>query len=80
MSSVFENIERLQAERKERLAEIEYLQQRDYPAELNSKFLTRCNLDLKESFEKLCKQNKITTSAAIRLLMEDSIRNWSLPK
>ncbi|MGF1900475.1 hypothetical protein [Aliivibrio sifiae] len=80
MGSFLENMERLQAERKEQLIEIEYLQQKDYPEELDSKFLTRCNSELKGSFEKLCKENKVNVSLAIRSLMENSIRTWSLPK
>ncbi|GGK48944.1 hypothetical protein [Aliivibrio fischeri] len=80
MSSFFEKMEKLQAERQEYLLGVEYLQQKDYPAELDDKFLTRCNSEVKESFEKLCKENKVTVSAAIRSLMENSIRTWSLPK
>ncbi|HIF9547547.1 TPA: hypothetical protein ACX6S8_003808 [Photobacterium damselae] len=70
-----ENVNRL---RKERLAEIEMLKIKDYSSDLDDKFLVRCNSEMKAAFDRLCKENKTDKSTAIRLLVEKSLRNWTL--
>ncbi|QJY36188.1 hypothetical protein HOO69_05980 [Vibrio europaeus] len=60
------------------VSRINELRRKNYPSTLNDRLVVRSNDDLKKAFEELCKASGHKPSAAIRLMMLKSIRDWQL--
>ncbi|MBE3884816.1 hypothetical protein K0819_08140 [Vibrio parahaemolyticus] len=61
-----------------RASEISELRRKNYPSTLNDRIVVRANDELKAAFEHLCSASGHKPSAAIRMLMLKSIRDWKI--
>lgn len=78
MDEFLKRLEELKRNRQDHLNEVDLLRLMEYPDQLDTKIPTRVNSEMKAAFELLCKERGMSTSSALRFLIEKSIREWNI--